>query len=143
MKITKINLDSVMDSVSDSVWDSVSDSVRDSVWDSVWASVRASVRASVWDSVWDSVWASVGDSVWDSVCSSVWDSVYAYIGCLFTNIKQWKYVDHPEGTYPFQSAVDLWNRGLVPSFDGKIWRLHSGINADVVWQGTLKELEGK
>jgi len=101
-------------------------SVRDSVWDSVEASVGASVGASVWDSVWD----SVGDSVW----ASVWDSVGAYIGSLFPAITKWEYVNHTPGVYPFQSAVDLWRRGLVPSYSGGVWRLHSGPKAEIVWE---------
>ena len=101
-------------SVGDSVWASVGglvgDSVRDSVWDSVWASVGASVRASVWASVGDSVWASVG----------------AYFSSFFAiNYK-----------YNFSSVANLWNAGLVPSFDGTTWRLHSGKNADVVYEWT-------
>ena len=82
--------------------------------------------ASVWNSVGASVWDSVGDSVWDSV----WDSVGAYIGSLF-NI--W------DGDYKFQPAVDLWKRGLVASFDGKTWRLHSGKNAKIVYEWTKGE----
>jgi hypothetical protein len=88
-------------SVRDSVWDSVEDSVRDSVEDSVWASVRASV----WDSVEDSVWA--------------------YISSLFPNTTRWQYIDHEKGVNPFQFAIALWRSGLVPSFDGKTWRLHN------------------
>jgi len=97
-----------------------------------WASVRASVRASVGDSVWD--------SVWDSVRASVGDCFYAYISSLFPSIKKWKHMDHEEGVNPFQSEIDLWNMGLVPSFDGKVWRLHKGKNAEVVLEITRKEL---
>jgi len=79
------------------------------------------VRASVWNSVRDSVRDSVCDSVWNSV----WNSVGAYVSSLFPNIKKWKYVDHEEGVNPFQSCVDLWKGGYVPSFDGKTWRLHT------------------
>jgi hypothetical protein len=63
-----------------------------------------------WASVRDSVWASV----WASVRDSVWASVWAYISSFFTI--QYK--------YDFSSCVKLWESGLVPSFDGKIWRLH-------------------
>jgi hypothetical protein len=136
---------SVRASVWDSVWDSVRDSVwasvRDSVWASVWASVRDSVWASVWDSVWDSVWASVRDSVWGSVRDSVWASVRAsvrdYVSSLFPNIKKWKFTKHKAGIYPFQPAVDLWRQGIVPSFDGKLWHLHSGEKATIIWEGKL------
>jgi len=109
-------------------WSSARASVRASVGDSVWASVRASVWASVWDSVRDSVWVSVGDSVW------------AYIGSLFPNIKKWRYNKHRVVEYPYQSCTDLWKRSLVPSFDGRIWQLHSGKNADIVFEISKEEL---
>ena len=118
-------------------WDSVGGSVWDSVKDSVGYSVWSSVKDSVWDSVWDSVGYSVG--------YSVENSVGAYIGSLFPSIGKWKYKNHEHSQYPFQSAVNLWYRGLVPSFDGKIWRLHSGEKVEVVWQepeiGWLKAQE--
>jgi hypothetical protein len=139
-----------------SVWDSVRASVRASVWASVWASVGDSVGASVWDSVRasvgdsvrasvrDSVRASVGDSVWDSVRASVGDSVWAYIGSFFPSIKKWQYVNTKKlgKGYPFASAVKLWKLGLVPSYDiyNKIWRLHAGKKAKVVWEGTKADL---
>jgi hypothetical protein len=124
-----------------SVWESVWESVGNSVWESVWESVGNSV----WNSVWDSVWESVGDSVWesvrDSVRESVWDSVrdsvWAYTGSLFPNIKKWKYIKHRKGEYPYQPAVDLWKQGLVPSFDGKTWRLHGGPKAEILWEGII------
>jgi len=125
---------SVGDSVRASVRASVGASVRDSVWasvrDSVWASVRASVRASVGASVR----ASVGDSVGDSV----WASVGAYTSSFF-DLPTWKYIKHPKGQNPYKPVIDLWNVGLVPSFDGKIWRLHS--KNGIVWQGTLDEIK--
>jgi len=113
------------DSVGDSVWDSVWASVWGSVWDSVWASVWGSV----WGSVWDSVRASVGGSVWGSVRASVGDSVWAYMGTFF-DLPEWR------ENYPFQPAVDLWERGLVPSYDGKVWRLHA--KSGVLWEGEVK-----
>ena len=33
-----------------------------------------------------------------------------------------------------QSGIDLWEAGLVPSFDGKAWRLHAGKNAKIVYE---------
>ena len=68
-------------------------------------SMQDSVRSSMQDSIWDSMWASVG-----------------YIGIDW--ITEWEYIKHKKGEYPFQPYVDLWLRGLVPSFDGKVWRLH-------------------
>lgn len=154
-------------SVRASVGDSVRASVGVSVWDSVWASVRASVganvranvRANVGASVWNSVWVSVGDSVWDSVEDSVWanvrdsvwasvrdsvwvsvrDNVRAYISSLFPGVQQWKYIDHEPGVNPYQPAIDLWKAGLVPSYDGTVWRLHGHEDARVLWEGTAEE----
>jgi len=122
-------------SVGDSVWDNVRASVGDSVWDNV--------RVSVGDSVLDNVRASVGDSVWVSVWVSVRASVRAYVGSLLKlPRKEWKYTKKIKtDDYPFQSAVDLWKRGLVPSFDGKKWRLHQMCNnARVIWECDKKDL---
>jgi hypothetical protein len=120
-----------------SVWASVSASV----WNSVSASVWGSVKNSVWDSVWGSVRDSVRDpvlaSVWDSIANSVLNSVWAYVSSLFPNIKKWEGINHEPGTNPFQSGIDLWRMGLVPSYDGEIWRLHGGSNGRVLWQGNI------
>ena len=71
-----------------------------------------------WLKEWASVWASVRDSVWASVG--------AYFSSFFAiNYK-----------YNFSSVANLWNAGLVPSFDGKVWRLHSGKSADIVYEWT-------
>ena len=103
-------------------WASVGDAVWTSVWASVWASVRASFMASVGDAVWTSVWALVG--------ASVRASVRAYIGSFFD-------IDYK---FDFSSAVKLWDDGLVPSFDGKVWRLHSGESAEVVYECKQEDL---
>ena len=93
-------------------------------WLHEWASVWDSVRASVWDSVR----ASVRDSVRDSVLDSVWDSVYAYISSFIAI----------EYTHDYTSAIKLWEVGLVPSFDGTTWRLHTGKDAHVVYEMEVK-----
>ena len=96
----------------------------------------------VWDSVWASVGDSVGASVWASVGASVWDSVWASVGASVGNLfplKEWKYTEKLKVKgYPFQSAVYLWKRGLVPSYDGKVWRLHKMCGkAMVIWEGKI------
>jgi hypothetical protein len=127
--------DSVWDSVWASVRDSVGASVGDSVWASVWDSVWVSVRDSVWVSVRDSVGASVGDSVWDSVGASVG----AYVGTFFVLPREsWKYTENAKTEeYPFQCLADLWEQGLVPSFDGRKWKLHGGKDAKILWEGEI------
>jgi hypothetical protein len=99
----------------------------------------------VWDlvgnSVWDSVRDSVGDSVWDSVRESLWDSIGAYMSSFF-DIPKWKGIKHEKGSNPFQSCITLWEKGLVPSFDGKIWRLHTGLNDKILYEISAKELRG-
>ena len=114
-------------------WGAVWDAVWGSVWDSVWASVGGAVWDSVGDSVRGAVWDAVGDSVrdavGDSVGDSVWDSVWAYTGSLFPGITTWRGTDLE---HPWDSLRALWLAGYVPSFDGKVWRLHRGPNAEVV-----------
>lgn len=85
--------------------------------------------ASVWDSVCDSVWDSVGTSVWDSVGASVW----AYTTSFFS-LDEWQLNGKIVSENPFQPAIDLWEAGLVPSFDGEIWRLHAGKDAQIVYE---------
>ena len=103
-----------------------------------WDSVLDSVGASVWASVGDSVEASVGASVLDSVEASVWDSVRAYNGTFFVLPREsWKYTENIKTEeYPFQCLATLWERGLVPSFDGKKWRLHGGKDAEILYEWT-------
>jgi hypothetical protein len=121
----------VGDIVGSTVWSSVQDSVMDGVGDSVWDNVWISVRNSTADRVWSSMWSSM----WGSTADSVWESIWAYASSLFPNITKWKYINHAEGENPFQPAINLWKNGLIPSFDGKSWRLHAGENAEVVWKG--------
>jgi len=69
-----------------------------------------------------------------------WDSVGAYTGTFFLLERSaWKYTEEIdcEG-YPFQSVSTLWEMGLVPSFDGKKWRLHGAPNGKILWEGDLK-----
>jgi len=85
------------------------------------------VWASVWVSVRDSVGASVGASVW----GSVWDSVRASVGAYYSS-----FID-VEHEYDFSSAIKLWELGLVPSYDGSVWRLHGGPNGNILWKEKL------
>ena len=73
-------------------------------------------------------WASVRASVRDSVWASVRDSVGVYLSSFFSI------------TYKldFSPAVKLWEMGLVPSFDGKKWRLHGKEKADILWKESPK-----
>jgi len=101
-------------------------------WASIWASVRASVGYSIWASVWDSVWDSVGASVWDSVWASVRDLVWASVrNSVSAYVSSFFAIDHK---HDYSSAMKLWEAGLVPSFDGTMWRLHSGKNAKIVYE---------
>jgi len=111
----------------------VSKSVEWRVGESVGESVPRSVGESVHRSVYENVDGSVGESVHRIVCPLMW----AYIGSLFPGIQKWKYIDHEEGVYPFQASVDLWRRGLVPSYDGETWRLHSGKKPQIVWEENI------
>ena len=56
--------------------------------------------------------------------ASVWDSVWAYISSFFDI----------QYHYDYSPAVKLWERGLVASYDGTTWRLHTGKNAKIVYE---------
>ncbi len=137
-------------SVRDSVWDSVRDSVRASVRDSVRPPAWASVLGSAWDSMRDSVWYSVWDSVMDDMGASAWDSawysarysmrdsvrdgVVGYAGSLFPAVTKWCYL--PGVAAPWEPLRRLWLAGYVPSYAGKVWRVHTGPTARVVLEVT-------
>jgi hypothetical protein len=119
-------------------------SVRDSVEIAVRSSAQSSVGCSIWFSIWSSVqvliWSSVGDLTGPSSLSLAPFSVWAYAGSFFNLPRDtWKYTDKIkcEG-YPFQPAVDLWEMGLVPSYDGEIWRLHGGLEGKAIWEGEIE-----
>ena len=124
------------------MWDSVWSSVRSSVKNPIESSVRSSVGNSVWSSVWNSVWNSVRNSIWNSVWSSIGNSVWSSVGSLvgiyassFFTITNWKYINYEEGKNPFQSCIDLWHLGLIPSYDGNTWRLHKMCdNAKIIYE---------
>lgn len=122
-------------------WDSIRHSVRDSVRHSIRESVRVSIGGSLWDSIGYSIWDSLGDSIRDSIRHSIWDSLrdslWAYSSSFFDNIKKWNYMNHKKGINPFQSGIDLWKSGILQSFSGSIWRLHSGKNAAIIWEGSI------
>lgn len=87
---------------------------------------------------WDSVRDSVRGSFRGSFRGSVGDSVEAYVGSFF-KLDKWRSVEHKKGEYPYQCLVDLWMMGIVPSYDSKHWRLHSGKGAKIIWKGTIKD----
>ena len=43
--------------------------------------------------------------------------------------------------YMYKNAVRLWKMGLVPSFDGKYWRLHSGDKGKIVFRISRRNLD--
>ena len=68
-----------------------------------------------------------------SVMASVWASVWGYVSSFF----------EIEYRYDFSSVVKLWEMGLIPSFDGKNWRLHVGKDVKVVFEISKEELLSK
>ena len=112
---------------------SVTNSACKTLQDNVGYDVRISVTRNVGSALTD-MWRGVWDNVWDSIWESIEAPIWAYVSSLFPNIKNWNYVKSDKGINPFLSATTLWKKGFVPSFDGKIWRLHSGKTASVVYE---------
>ena len=117
-------------------WASVEASLEDSMLNSLEDSMLNSIRYLIENSVWDSIEASLEDPVWDSIRylieNSVWDSVWASIGASvrayassFFDIKYYR--------EDYSPCTKLWEKGLVPLFDSKTWRLH-GKDGKVLWE---------
>ena len=51
--------------------------------------------------------------------------VIVIVSTVAANIIAWRYDNK------------LWNKGIVPSFDGTEWRLHGEKNAKILWQGKV------
>jgi len=122
-KITEKELELLRQWNKTSIWDSIRDSIWGSIGDSIWDSIWGSIRDSIGDSIWDSIWGSVRDGIWGSVRDGIW----AYCS---------SFVDIPYD-YDFSSVIELYKRNLVPSFDGTTWRLYTGKQAKIVWEGKL------
>lgn len=71
------------------------------------------------------------------VLPSVLDFIYGRVSGFF-NSEEWEGIEHAPDENPFQPAIDLWEMGLIPSFDGVIWRLHGGRHAKILWEQQLK-----
>ena len=112
-------------SIRGSVWASIRGSVWNSVGISVVNSIQESIRNSVEAPIRDSVRTWVKDSIWAPIRDSIWDVMGAYTLSFFKLKKN-----------PFQPYVDLWERGLLTSFDGETWRLHGG-RGKILWEGRL------
>jgi len=133
------------------------DSIRSSAWWGVRKSIERFItsagevknpirRTSTWKLILELVFASLGYPDWDSnvafsIRRSLYEAAYAYTGTLFPSIKKWEEIDHKPGEYPFQPVVDLWKQGLIPTFDGRIWRLHGGKKAKVLWEDKKRVID--
>lgn len=126
----------VRTSVLDLVRQPVDDSLGWSVWDAVMARISQSVGHSIWDAVWDAVEAELPAttriaSVKATLSISVTNSLWVYVGSLFLPALPG---EKQEVMRQFQPCVELWTAGFVPSFDGKIWRLHGGPAAQILYE---------
>ena len=125
-------------------WNSVVNStcygVRHIVCDSVVENICYNGRFTLCDIVVGRVWNSVKYSVWNSIYYSAEDVVYAYVSSFF-NIPKYKYIEHKEGVNPFQSGIDLWEMGIIPTYDGETWILYKAKNAEIIWQGKVEDMK--
>lgn len=126
---------SICTSVGDSVSASINTFVGTSVGTFVYDPLAVAIYASVGGLIYVSIYASEGTCI----ATSVYEPITAYIGSLFPAIKEWKYIDHKKGEYPFQACVDLWRGGYVSSYRrGGVWRLHSGKKAEIVYEKEIR-----
>ncbi len=122
--IRKSVSNSVSNSIFNSIRESVSNSVSNSIRESIYDNIFESIRESIYDNIFESIRKSIYDNIFESIRKSISNSVYVYYSSFF----------HIKYEYDFSSMVKLWESGYVSSFDGKIWRLHCGKNAKIVWE---------
>ena len=62
-----------------------------------------------------------------------WDFAAGRAAQFFPLLKGKEFYDR-EGKYIYQSASDLWNVGLIPTFRDGIARLHGGHDAKILYE---------
>jgi hypothetical protein len=96
----------------------------------------------VFDLIWsDNIGKSMKNNIYDRIryaksnyleANQIWnechDTILDFVMFYADSMLDYK--------YPFELdyIINLWNAGLVPSFDGTTWRLHSGSDADIVYE---------
>ncbi len=69
---------------------------------------------------------------WTEIYYSIFSQSYVYFLSFF-GIKEYPYKKYEKN--PFHAAVELWNLGLIASYDEKTWRLHKmSDNGKVVYE---------
>lgn len=103
------------------------------------------IEQCVKESVRDAVWAYVGGlfpntTRWANAQSSQANDVEVMMAFLFSDPdpREWKYAKE-FGPDPWRPLLTLWYAGYVPSFDGAVWRLHTGPEAVVAWEGIVQD----
>ena len=71
-------------------------------------------------------WGKVG---WDNVMPTLYRAHYGHCSTFF-NIPF---------TTDYSSVAQLWEAGLVPSYDGTVWRLHAGKEAKIVYEESAEK----
>ena len=67
---------------------------------------------------------------WASIRTSVGDYTYSFFDLEQLGIKK-------DDITSIKSCTALWESGLIPSYDGKLWRLHAGEKSNIVWEGEI------
>ena len=107
--------------VEDIVENYINSSVKIPVIDAVKSNIRIPVR----DVLRYSIKKGLSQNINNDIQLSDKEICHCYYSSFFT---------YPHIKNPLQSGIDLWDAGLVPSFDGKTWRLHRGEKADIVYE---------
>jgi hypothetical protein len=126
----KTALETVLETVWGPVWGPAWGPAWETAWGPVLETVRETVRGPVLETVRETVREFIREIAWESIPNII----STYISSFFPGIEKWYGIEHEPGVNPFQSGVDLWRAGFVPSFDGKTWRLHAGPKATVVYK---------
>lgn len=125
-------------------------------WVSIYQFNIISPRSSIRETIMQRVGSSIGQDVWNYIKESLWTDIMegapireilhgksagerqeamlgALVGSFFTGITDWKYYTGESDGYPYQPAVDLFNRGYIIS-GGQKWRLHSVKDGSILYE---------
>lgn len=126
-----------------------------------WIGIRSNAIRNIWEQVTDTIDIKVGETVryifGYNACVGAGDRIYSDIGdSIFSDPDivdiSFRHVRHLRNSifdsvsayyatffdikyrYDLSPAQKLWNMGLIPAFDGDIWRLYGGKRTKVLWR---------
>lgn len=109
-------------------WVNITNKIGDKYLSYIWDSVDTQSMAKLWrKSREQTLFYIFNQQTEKHIWVGMWDCMNVYLASFFD----------VEYKFDIKPVVSLWKRGFIASFDGSIWRLHSGKKVEIVYE--LKE----